>query len=108
MTDLQRGRSKRPARDRSEENLNRSKKTKTNCSLCVFLVVAGGGDLHRRRGKEEEKKPLQAPLFFQVFQRRRMNPRATSDGGAWEDASFLFLRVQKSFPAISRILGTVL
>jgi hypothetical protein len=36
-----------------------------------------------------------------------VNPRAASDGGAWEDAPPLFLRWQKGFPAISGFLGTV-
>jgi hypothetical protein len=37
-----------------------------------------------------------------------VNPRAASDGGAWEDAPPLFMLFQKGFPAISGVLGTIL
>jgi hypothetical protein len=32
--------------------------------------------------------------------RRRVNPRAASDGGAWEDAPPLFMLFQNGFPAL--------
>jgi len=48
------------------------------------------------KGKEAERDP---PVFW-PFSRRRVNPRAASGGGAWEDALPLFLRFQKDFPAI--------
>ncbi|KAL3609128.1 hypothetical protein D5086_000148 [Populus alba] len=48
---------------------------------------------------EKEKKPLQAPLFCQVFQRRRMNPRAASDVGAWRRRAATVHTVADAFPA---------
>jgi len=36
------------------------------------------------------------------------DPRAARGGGAWGDALPLFLRLQKAFPAISGVLGTIL
>jgi len=48
-----------------------------------FLLVAGDGDLHRRRGKEEGKKSIQTTPVAGLFLRQRVHPRAASDGGAW-------------------------
>ena len=75
-----------------------------------FSLVAGGGDLHRRRGKEEEKKSFQAPLFFSF-----------SIGGTWTHAPPVTVArgktrrhcsqhcsgVQMGFPAIFGVLGTI-
>ena len=69
-----------------------------------FLLVAGDGGLHRRWGEEEGEKPRQIHPASCSCLRRRVNPRAASEGGAWEDAPELFMRVQKSFPAISGVL----
>jgi hypothetical protein len=44
------------------------------------------------------------PYFFWSFQRRRVNPRAASGGGEWEDAPPLFLRFQKDFPVIFKFV----
>jgi hypothetical protein len=67
--------------------------------LLLLQVTAGAG----RRGEETDLgRPVARP-----FSQRRVNPRAASDGGAWEDAPPLFLRWQKGFPAISGFLGTV-
>jgi hypothetical protein len=59
-------------------------------------------------GKEEGRKTLRAPLFFLGFHRRRVNPRAASDGGALEHAPPLLLRFQKWFLCNFWSLGTVL
>jgi len=32
--------------------------------LCVVSLLAGDGDLHRWRGSEEGRKPLQPPTLF--------------------------------------------
>jgi len=78
--------------------------------LAFFSSFAGDGGCHRRRGREEEKRLSQIPLFSSCL-RRRVNPRAASGGGAWEDApplfqrpeTFqpLFLQIPKGFPAVS-------
>ena len=48
------------------------------------------------------------PLLVGLFQRRRVNPRA-SDGGAWEDTPPRFQAVPAvSFNAIYGLVGTVL
>ena len=46
-----------------------------------------------RKGRGEEA--VTDPLVARLFSLRRVNPRAASDGGAWEDAPPLFL-LQKS------------
>jgi len=62
----------------------------------VYLwVFADDGYSHRRRKKTEGKKTFQTPGFFWSFQRRRVNPRAASGGGAWEDTPPLFMLSQK-------------
>jgi len=68
-TDLRRKTKADPEKQR-KENLK-----STGC--WDFAVSAG----HRRQGRREEDAP--GTPVFQVFQRRRVNPRAASDGGAW-------------------------
>jgi len=73
------GRKKRRTRIRENRYpwTDLEKKTKTDCFLCVFLVVAGDGDPHRQRRKTGKKKTL--PIhWFSVF----ISSRAASGGGA--------------------------
>ena len=50
------------------------------------------------KGKEKEAEP--DPPVFRPFSRRRVNPRAASGGGTWEDAPPVFMLFQKGFPAL--------
>jgi len=45
----------------------KERKIKTDCHLCVFFVVAGDSDPHRRRRETEEKKPTLSALFPGCF-----------------------------------------
>nr|XP_034889409.1 mucin-2-like [Populus alba] len=62
MTDLQRGRFKRPARDRSEENLNRSKKLKSTV-LCIFCYCRSPPARERER-RGSHYSPSRCPDFL--------------------------------------------
>ena len=60
-----------------------------------FYFIAGNIDPHRWQEKREGKKSIQIPPVSGFFSRRGVNPRAASGGGAWEDASPLFMLFQK-------------
>jgi len=49
------------------------------------------------KGKGKEVEP--DPPVFRPFLRRRVNPRAASSGGAWEDAPPLFIAVPEGLPS---------
>jgi hypothetical protein len=49
--------------------------------LCIFLLVAGGGDLHKRCKKTKKKKMFPIHSFV-----------AFIGGGAWSNAPLLFLQ----------------
>jgi hypothetical protein len=88
---------RRKRENRRRADLKRGRKNRN--FACVFLLlqvmVVVTADRERKR-----RKTLQAPLFFQVFQRRRVNPRAASSGGSWKDAPPLF-------PPLEILLNTI-
>lgn len=62
-----RPRQRRERKQRTDLQRSRSvteRKIKINCCLCVFLRSADSGGCHRRRGREEGRKPFLAPLFL--------------------------------------------
>jgi hypothetical protein len=85
-------------KDGKQRKTDLKKLTKTDC-LCVLFwlqvtVIFTAGE--ERKKDEAAPDPPAAWSFLQ----RRVNPRAASDGGAWEDALPLFIRVQKASRAL--------
>ena len=65
---------------------NRSKrKTKIDCILCIFLVVAGDGDPHRQRRKTGKKKMFPIHWFS-----------TASGSSAWSNTPLLFRQTQNA------------
>jgi hypothetical protein len=59
ITKPNRAKKEKQIRNREEEKESRSikeRKIKTDYCLCVFFIVAGGGDPHRQRRETEERK----------------------------------------------------
>jgi hypothetical protein len=59
-----RPRQRRERKQRTDRRSVTERKIKINCCLCVFLRSADSGGCHRRRGREEGRKPFLAPLFL--------------------------------------------
>ena len=81
------------------ENKSGPENLKSTALFAFCYVFAGDRTLiagrKLKRGGSRSTHPV-----CPGFQQRRVNPRAASGGGAWEDAPPVFMRVQMSFPAI--------
>jgi len=56
----------------TRERIWTKRKLKINCCLCVFSLIASGGDPHRRRRKTEKKKTFPIHRFCCLHRRRRV------------------------------------
>ena len=64
--------------------------------MCVFLRSADSGGCHRRRGREEGRKPFLLPPVSGLISRQRV----ASGGGAWEPRAATVLAVPEVFTAL--------